>query len=438
MKAQSLGMADAISPEDYYEDAADIKWKSANYYKRDTNDNMRVWAIWVADSIGVKDPEDGAGFKGLGSLFASKEYYIQSAHGVVGGTITLDQPTKVDTKKSQPTVKAQAIFDAKSRFNDKTKTGYLEDQELAKDYVRVAPMGANHFGGKQPKGHNIVFPAIAQRKYDGVRVLISKDANGKVTLTSRGGETYQGFTDIENAVKRMNLPAGFYLDGELYQHGIALPAISGLARKGANHAWSGMTDKQRADSSAKKNKMYVRVYDGINTKDLKEPFFTRYNKAMEVIKGHDTKLKKVESYIVGSPEELHQKQDEFVKEGYEGAMVRNIKSVYKMGPSKSNDLLKLKNFDDDEFLVVGATDAGGGHSGAVMWTCETTNDAGEKVQFQVTPMGSLETRRQQFKDKDKYIGKMLTVKFMGLNPGTNIPNIAKGVAFRSYGPEGKN
>jgi hypothetical protein len=73
-----------------------------------------------------------------------------------------------------------------------------------------------------------------------------------------------------------------------------------------------------------------------------------------------------------------------------------------------------------------------------MWTCETTNDAGEKVQFQITPMGSLETRRQQFKDKDKYIGKMLTVKFMGLNPGTNIPNIAKGVAFRSYGPEGIN
>ena len=435
MKAQSLGMADAISPEDYYEDAADIKWKSANYYKRDTNDNMRVWAIWVADSIGVKDPEDGAGFKGLGSLFADKDYYIQSAHGVVGGTITLDQPTKVDTKKSQPTVKAQAIFDAKSRLNDKTKTGYLDDNEAAKDFIMVRPMGANHF---KDRGHNIVFPAIAQRKYDGVRVLISKDANGKVTLQSRGGETYQGFTDIENAVKRMNLPTGFVLDGELYQHGKALQAISGLARKGASEAWAGMTEKQKADSSAKKNKMYVRVYDGINTKDFTEPFFTRYNKAMEVIKGHDTKLKKVESYIVGSPEELWEQQEEFVKEGYEGAMVRNLQSVYKLGPSKSNDLLKLKNFDDDEFLVVGATDAGGGHSGAVMWTCETTDTNGDKVQFQVTPLGTLEKRREQYKDKDKYIGKMLTVKFMGLNPGTNIPNIAKGVAFRSYGPEGKN
>jgi ATP-dependent DNA ligase len=135
---------------------------------------------------------------------------------------------------------------------------------------------------------------------------------------------------------------------------------------------------------------------------------------------------------------LWEQQEEFVKEGYEGAMVRNLQSVYKLGPSKSNDLLKLKNFDDDEFLVVGATDAGGGHSGAVMWTCETTDTNGDKVQFQVTPLGTLEKRREQYKDKDKYIGKMLTVRYMGLNPGTNIPNIAKGVAFRSYGPEGKN
>ena len=431
-------MADAINPEDFYEDGADIKWKSANYYKRDSNDNLRVWVIWVADSIGKKEPDGPEGFTGLGSLFSDKVYYIQAAHGTVGGSVQVDQPTKVEGIKSQKTTKDQAIFDAQSRVNKKVKSGYLEDQELAKDYVRVAPMGANHFGGKQPKGHNIVFPAIAQRKYDGVRVLISKDANGKVTLQSRGGETYQGFTDIENAVKRMNLPTGFVLDGELYQHGKALQAISGLARKGASEAWAGMTEKQKADSSAKKNKMYVRVYDGINTKDFTEPFFTRYNKAMEVIKGHDTKLKKVESYIVGSPEELWEQQEEFVKEGYEGAMVRNLQSVYKLGPSKSNDLLKLKNFDDDEFLVVGATDAGGGHSGAVMWTCETTDTNGDKVQFQVTPLGTLEKRREQYKDKDKYIGKMLTVRYMGLNPGTNIPNIAKGVAFRSYGPEGKN
>ena len=435
MKALSLGMADAIKPENYYEDSSDIEWKSANYYKRDTNGNMRVWAIWVAKAIGVKDPHDGTGFKGLGSLFSSTPAYIQSAHGVVGGTITLDQPTEIKEAKSQKTVKTQAIFDAKSRVSDKVKTGYLEDQEVAKDYVRVRPMGANHF---KERGHNITFPAIAQRKYDGVRVLISKDAQGKVTLHSRGGETYHGFTDIENAVKRMNLPTGFVLDGELYQHGKSLQAIGGLARKGMSEAWAGMSEKQKAASSAKKNEMYVRVYDAINTKDLDEVFFHRYRKAMETIKGHDAKLKKVESYIVGTPEELYERQQEFVKEGYEGAMVRNISSPYKFGPSKSNDLLKLKNFEDDEFLVVGATDAGGGHSGAVMWTCETTDDNGNKVQFQVTPLGTLETRRQQFKDKDKYIGKMLTVKYMGLNPGTNIPNIAKGVAFRSYGPEGIN
>ena len=117
--------------------------------------------------------------------------------------------------------------------------------------------------------------------------------------------------------------------------------LVGQQKKALKHylgdgAWVlGMSEKQKAASSAKKNEMYVRVYDAINTKDLDEVFFHRYTKAMETIKGHDAKLKKVESYIVGTPEELYERQQEFVKEGYEGAMVRNISSPYKFGPSKS-------------------------------------------------------------------------------------------------------
>ena len=160
MKAQSLGMADAINPEVFYEDGADIKWKSANYYKRDSNDNLRVWVIWVADSIGMKEPDDGAGFKGLGSLFSEKPYYIQAAHGTIGGSVQVDQPTKIEDSKSQKTTKDQAIFDAQSRVNKKVKAGYLEDRELAKDYVRTAPMGANHLGAKMLKAITLFFQRL--------------------------------------------------------------------------------------------------------------------------------------------------------------------------------------------------------------------------------------------------------------------------------------
>ena len=419
-------MADAIDPANYYapSQTAYINWKSANYYKRDTNGNMRVWCIWVASIPGRKDQDT------LSSSATPDVFYYQAAHGVVDGTISLDQATKIDTARSQETTKEQAIFEAKAKVKDKQKGGYLESEAEAKDFVMVRPMNAHKFGDR---GHNITYPAVAQRKYDGVRVLIRKMPNGKVTLTSRKGESYRGFRQIENAVKRMNLPDGFVLDGELYQHGKALQAIGGIARKGMNESWDKMSQKEKEAAWVRKDPLYVRIYDGINTKDMDEGFFHRYNKAMKVI-GDNPKLKKVESYVVQDEDAAWDLQKKFLDEGYEGAMIRNLHSKYKF--SRSADLLKMKNFQDGEFKIVGATDAGGGHAGAVMWTCETIDENGDKVQFQVTPMGTIADRRKLFqeyeKDPSQFIGKEMTVRYMGLNPKTNIPNIAKGVAIRDY------
>ena len=420
-------MVDAIDPADYYDvPFKSIKWKSSNYYKRDTNGNMRVWCIWVASVPGRQDRKTN-----VGSGRADPDvFYYQAAHGVTTGTISLDQATKIDAARSQDTIKEQAIFDAKSKVKNKIKGGYLDNEAEAKDFVMVRPMKAQTF---KDRGHNITYPAVAQRKYDGVRVLIRKMPNGEVTLTSRGGENYKGFRQIENAVKRLKLPDGFVLDGELYQHGTALQSIGGIARKGMNESWDKMSQKEKEAAWEKKDPLYVRIYDGINTKDMEEGWFHRYNKAMKII-GDNPKLKKVESYIVADADAAYDLQKQFLDEGYEGAMIRNLHSPYKF--SRSVDLLKMKNFDDAEFKIVGAHDAGGNHAGAIMWVCETTDENGNQVTFNVTPLGTIEDRRKLFqeyeKDPSQFIGKEMTVRYMGLNPKTNIPNIAKGVAIRDY------
>jgi len=420
-------MVDAIDPSNYYTPGATggIIWKSSNYYKRDTNGNMRVWVVWVSRVKGRKEPVIDLTYEN-----EPDTYYMQSAHGVIDGTISLDQPTKIDVARSQSSTKEQAIFDAKSKVKDKIKGGYLDNQEEAKDYIMVRPMKAHVF---KDRGHNITYPAVAQRKYDGVRVLIRKMPDGKVSLTSRGGENYRGFRHIENAVKRMKLPDGFVLDGELYQHGKALSSIGGIARKGMNESWDKMTDKQKEAAWERKDPLYVRIYDGINTKDMEEGWFHRYNKAMKII-GENPKLKKVESYVVQDKDAAFDLQAQFLDEGYEGAMIRNLHSPYKF--SRSVDLLKMKNFDDAEFKIVGAHDAGGNHAGAITWVCETTDENGNKVTFNLTPLGTIADRRKQYqeyeKDPSQFIGKEMTVRYMGLNPKTNIPNIAKGVAIRDY------
>ena len=79
-------MADAIDPANYYAPSQTgyINWKSANYYKRDTNGNMRVWCIWVASIPGRKDQATKI------SSATPDVFYYQAAHGVVDGTISLD------------------------------------------------------------------------------------------------------------------------------------------------------------------------------------------------------------------------------------------------------------------------------------------------------------------------------------------------------------
>ena len=86
------------------------------------------------------------------NIVAGDKLFIQSAQGVINGTISLHQATTITDARSKNTLKEQAIFDAVSKVKDKVKGGYLDNMEKAKTYVRVRPMGANHF---KDRGHNI-------------------------------------------------------------------------------------------------------------------------------------------------------------------------------------------------------------------------------------------------------------------------------------------
>ena len=72
---------------------------------------------------------------------------------------------------------------------------------------------------------------------------------------------------------------------------------------------------------------------------------------MKTIKGAKHLLP-VESFIIESPDQVMDYREQFVKEGYEGAMVRGLTSPYKIN-GRSYDLLKVKTFQDDEFKIIG-------------------------------------------------------------------------------------
>jgi DNA ligase-1 len=117
-------------------------------------------------------------------------------------------------------------------------------------------------------------------------------------------------------------------------------------------------------------------------------------------------------YDVGGLKLLH---DVDVANGFEGEMVRNLLGMYVFN-YRSNDLQKYKEFEEEEFEIVGAKCATGTQEGCVIWTCVTK----EGREFDAVPKGTLPDRQYKYINREKYFGKLLTVRYSELSED-NIP-----------------
>jgi DNA ligase-1 len=133
----------------------------------------------------------------------------------------------------------------------------------------------------------------------------------------------------------------------------------------------------------------------------------------------------VQTEQLGSKKEVQLKHDDYAEQGYEGIMIRDFKGLYKLA-ERSNHLLKFKAFQTEEYKIVGAEEGKGRDAGTVIWIC--SSDAGE---FSVRPKGTVEDRTKWLRNKNKYIGKPLTVQFQNLTNG-GIPRFPVGLAIRDY------
>ena len=119
----------------------------------------------------------------------------------------------------------------------------------------------------------------------------------------------------------------------------------------------------------------------------------------------DQKLQNVQlvgTKLVNSAEEFISEHTDNVESGFEGSMLRAIKATYAVG-HRSKSLLKYKNREDEEFLIVGVTEGEANFKGCAIFVCETVNGR----PFNVVPKGSIDYLKELYKDKDSYIGKYL-------------------------------
>ena len=310
---------------------------------------------------------------------------VSTKYGYKNGKLINSIPVKFTNYK-------KAFQNAKTKWDNKIKKGFVQNINSIKQII-LPMLSANYRKHK----HYIKFPAYVQPKLDGVRCL-AYIKNGNVYLITRNGNRIHNLTHIENSIKQNNLP--YYLDGELFTFKLKPKDIKGLAKE---------SDKNKL--------LEYHVFDMIS----KQPFKLRYLKLQKELKTNKF-VKLVEIRNVQNDKDIIKTHKLYVKQGYEGIMIRNTNSKYHIN-KRSTDLQKYKSFLDSEFKIIGFK-----HSldGGVVWKCVCQNN---KNTFSVRPKGSTEDRINLYQNGNKYVGKLLNVKYFELGE-TGCPLFPVGLGFR--------
>lgn len=313
--------------------------------------------------------------------------YFFTEEGIKGGTLTTSKPTYCKAKNvgraNATTPKEQALAEAQAKWQKKVDSGYNE--VLSKEKKFFEPMLAHDLA----KYEKLVFtvPTFLQPKLDGLRAISQNN-----TLASRNGKPYI----IPHLYQGIEV-----FDGELYNHDFCndFNKIVSLCKKQApNHE----------EMAEQKEKVEFWVYD-LPSHDGK--FSERFEKLrkMTLPKGYVL----VPTVKVKNQAELDQWHGQFFSEGYEGSIIRLDLGPYEN--KRSKQLLKKKDFIDEEFKIIGATEGDGGRVGTIgFFTLEHDTDPSKT--FKSNVKGDFGFLAEVWKDKDKYIGTKATIKYQNRTP----------------------
>ena len=326
-------------------------------YKLDSLGKLRIWEV-------IK----------IGNLIVTR-------HGRADGAMQ-ESEDEIRFGMQGRSVDEQVDFQINSMIKRRLDKGYVKDKNKAVSNPKNSlgfhkPMLASKVSYEKISYGN----CYVQRKYDGHRCLITMH-NGTAIAYSRGGKLITSINHILHEIQATGrLEEGETLDGELYIHGIPLQEISSLVRT------------QKAQSPS----LIFHCYDFISG----ESFPIRLNKIQEKLE----RLKysrAVETFHAMDKLSILDYFGDFREEGYEGAIVRWGQSGYQDG-KRVKHLMKVKEVIRNEFKVLDIITS---YEGFARLVC---NSKGGK--FRVLAHGTHLRKREILVNKEKYIGKYITVEF---------------------------
>lgn len=373
-------------------------------FKKTNTGALQYWEVLV-------EPRDG--------FWAVVTNYGQVGTDSPQTTYDLVKEGKNLGKKNATTAETQAYEQARQLHEKKIKQGYIADKALASNTDNaldgIKPMLAHVFEDHQAK---VKFPALVQPKLDGMR-CIAVIKNGNVKLFSRTQKPINTVPHIVKFLEEAFVGQNLVLDGELYNHEFKkdFDSLISILKRDSLHP--------------EHTKAQYHIYDMPSAVGgFDDRFKELHDLPTNTVKSFDHAnwpVRIVETVQANDMDHLSQIMSEFIELGYEGAMYRNPDSPYE--GKRSSGLLKMKTFKDEEFKIVDVEEGSGklmGKAGAI-WC--VTNDPESRKPFKAKMKGSLDSLTDYLINKQKYIGRMLTVKYQDYTPD-GIPRFPVGMRVR--------
>jgi len=342
-------------------------------YKKDQNNNIRVWWMEIEDD----------------------KYRAHS--GVLDGKIVVSKwktaIPKNTGKVNSTTGHEQAISEVEAKYVFQEYQGkYFESLEMAKIAKAqfFAPMLAKKYEDVKTS-----FPVFVQPKLDGIRCIATKEG-----LYSRNGKELVATPHVSEAlISFFDDNPDTVLDGELYNHDMKhdFEKIISLARK------TKPTDLDLEESET----IQYHIYDIVSDQSFNDRFFTA-KEDIDAILASDTLgcIKIVDTYLVEDQELLDMYYGKFLEDGYEGQMLRDTSTGYEQKRSKS--LLKRKEFEDAEFKIISIEEGIGNWAGfAKVCVIELEDGTTQKASLR----GNFQANKKLLEEKDQYVGGEATVRY---------------------------
>ena len=369
-------------------------------------------------------------------------YIIQRSYGQVQGKNTLSPAIIVDKTKQKRNWKEQYTLQFNSEVKKFLDKGYVEVEKHPNEYTLDELQSI--FGDVKTNQYGVIKPQLAKqadkvtnpkifdkewlisRKLDGVKALFYyKD--GEIHTASRGGEDYDPATthlrEDPKLLKFFETHPTVILDGELFVRGKTLQQISGAARM----------EKNAVDCDW----LEYWIYDCYDTYVPDIVASVRYRFLVEICEYYDIPMYLsikddehnvpirllLHEYVEGwdNMKKLH---DKWVAEGFEGAVITDPSKPYKPG-SRCNNLIKIKQYKSEDFMVVGYK-LGLRGSEDMTFTCAL----GDGRTFEAMPVGDRATKAEYVKNFDnKYRGHKAECTFFNYSDD-GIPTQLKLRIFR--------